>query len=125
VAGNIGGEILRRFVVTFDYARRVVHLVPTSARRAVRGRSLGLWINRTRWDVVVGAVMAGGRRTRLDCRSGRPVRHRRRAHREHHAGRASATPTRVAAGKVAALRIARDGASFEAALQLRDLIPAA
>ena len=36
VAGNIGGEILRRFVVTFDYARRVVHLVASSGRRARR-----------------------------------------------------------------------------------------
>ena len=60
VAGNIGGEILRRFVVTFDYARRVVHLVAneTAARPFDVDRS-GLWINRHAQGVVVGAVMAG------------------------------------------------------------------
>ena len=61
VAGNIGGEILRRFVVTFDYARRVVHLsanddagLPFDVDRS------GLWINRHARGVVVGAVMGGG-----------------------------------------------------------------
>ena len=60
VAGNIGGEILRRFVVTFDYARRVVHLVANEAagRPSDVDRS-GLWINRHAQGAIVGAVMAG------------------------------------------------------------------
>jgi hypothetical protein len=61
VAGNIGGEILRRFVVTFDYARRVVHLAANAdAGRPFDVDRSGLWINRHARGVVVGAVMAGG-----------------------------------------------------------------
>jgi hypothetical protein len=61
VAGNIGGEILRRFVVTFDYARRVVHLVENdSAGRPFDADRSGLWINRHAQGAIVGAVMAGG-----------------------------------------------------------------
>ena len=60
VAGNIGGEILRRFVVTFDYARRVVHLVANAdAGKPFEVDRSGLWINRHAQSAVVGAVMAG------------------------------------------------------------------
>ena len=60
VAGNIGGEILRRFVVTFDYARRVVHLVANAeAGMPFEVDRSGLWINRHARGAVVGAVMAG------------------------------------------------------------------
>ena len=60
VAGNIGGEILRRFVVSFDYARRVVHLRPNPGlgEPFAIDRS-GLWINRHADGAIVCAVMAG------------------------------------------------------------------
>ena len=61
VAGNIGGEILRRFVVTFDYARRVVHLeADAAAAQPFDVDRSGLWLNRHARGAVVGAVMAGG-----------------------------------------------------------------
>ena len=61
VAGNIGGEVLRRFVVTFDYGRRVVHLLANgSAQGAFDADRSGLWINRHADGAIVGAVMAGG-----------------------------------------------------------------
>ena len=61
VAGNIGGEILRRFVVSFDYARGVVHLAPNAeAGQPFEVDRSGLWINRHAQGAVVGAVMAGG-----------------------------------------------------------------
>ncbi len=60
VAGNIGGEILRRFVVTFDYARRVVHLVAgESAARPFDVDRSGMWINRRADGAIVGDVMTG------------------------------------------------------------------
>ncbi len=60
VAGNIGGEILRRFLVTFDYARRVVHLAQGEpAARSFDVDRSGLWINRHADGAIVGAVMAG------------------------------------------------------------------
>ena len=61
VAGNIGGEILRRFVVTFDYTRLQVHLAANcDAARPFDVDRAGLWINRHARGAVVGAVMAGG-----------------------------------------------------------------
>jgi hypothetical protein len=61
VAGNIGGEILSRFVVTFDYARRVVHLAPNAdAGRPFAADRAGLWVNGHPRGAVVSASMAGG-----------------------------------------------------------------
>jgi len=61
VAGNIGGEILRRFVVAFDYARRVVHLVANAdAQRLFDADRSGLWINRHARGAVVDAVTCDG-----------------------------------------------------------------
>ena len=60
VAGNIGGEILRRFVVTFDHSRRVVHLVENAASGSpFEVDRSGLWINRHADGAIVCAVMAG------------------------------------------------------------------
>ena len=61
VAGNIGGEILSRFVVTFDYVRKRVHLAADAASsRPYDADRAGLWINGHARGAVVGAVMAGG-----------------------------------------------------------------
>lgn len=60
VAGNIGGEILSRFVVTFDHARKRVHLAADAASsRPYDADRAGLWINRHARGAVVGTVMAG------------------------------------------------------------------
>lgn len=43
---GIGGEILSRLVVAFDYARRVVHLAPNAdAGRRFAADRAGMWIN--------------------------------------------------------------------------------
>ena len=50
LAGNIGGGILKRFVVTFDYEHNTMYLKPIAGRIAdldTFDRS-GMWINRTR-----------------------------------------------------------------------------
>jgi hypothetical protein len=61
VAGNIGGEILCRFVVAFDYSRRVVHLAPNAdAGRPFAADRSGLWVNAHPQGAVVMAAMAGG-----------------------------------------------------------------
>ncbi|MCE9524018.1 MAG: aspartyl protease family protein, partial [Alphaproteobacteria bacterium] len=59
-AGNIGSGLLKRYVVTFDYAKQRIFLAP-HARTAVRegyDRS-GLWINGDRKGFRVDAVVAG------------------------------------------------------------------
>ncbi|HEY9026703.1 MAG TPA: aspartyl protease family protein [Burkholderiaceae bacterium] len=61
VAGNIGGEILSRFVVSFDYARRIVHLAPNAqAGRPFPADRSGMWVNGHARGAVVAALMAGG-----------------------------------------------------------------
>jgi S1-C subfamily serine protease len=61
VAGNIGGDLLRRFVVAFDYARTAVHLTPNSAPdEPFHYDRSGMWINGQGDDFVIKAVLAGG-----------------------------------------------------------------
>ena len=127
VAGNVGGEILSRFDVTFDYGRQRVLLVPNDAHGGpfAADRS-GLWINRRGDDVLIKAVMSDGPAAAAGLQVGDVLRdvdgepvarialsELRRRLREWPAGRE------------VALRVARDGASFDAKLRLRDLIPAA
>lgn len=61
VAGNIGGEILKHFTVTFDYATQTMYLKPNENFGAPMNydRS-GMWINGTNGGFVVKAVMNGG-----------------------------------------------------------------
>ncbi|MFL6696304.1 MAG: PDZ domain-containing protein [Vitreoscilla sp.] len=124
VAGNIGGEILRRFTVSFDYARRVVHLLgngATSQRFDVD--RCGLWINRHAQGAIVGAVMAAGPADSAGLQiddvivavdgesvSGIGLDALRR--------RLAETP----AGTCITLELRRAGAPLQAALVLRDLV---
>jgi hypothetical protein len=127
VAGNVGGEILSRFEVKFDYARQRVLLAPNDAHGTpfVADRS-GLWINRRSGEVVVKAVMAGGPSdvagvrvddviTQVDDTpaSTLPLDALRRRLRE------------LPAGRIVTLRVAREDVFFDAALCLADLVPAA
>lgn len=61
VAGNIGGEILKHFTVTFDYAHQTMYLKPNKDFDAPMNydRS-GMWINGTDGGFAVKAVMSGG-----------------------------------------------------------------
>jgi hypothetical protein len=127
VAGNVGGEILGRFDVTFDYARQRVLLAPNALHGTpfAVDRS-GLWINRRGDEVIVKAVMADGPGAVAGLRAddvivaidGAPafaltLDALRRRLRE--------LPVRT----VLALRVTRAGVDFDAALRLGDLIPAA
>jgi S1-C subfamily serine protease len=59
--GNIGGGLLKRFVVTFDYAHRVMYLqriTPTPQDIGTFDRS-GLWINAKDGGFAVTDVAAG------------------------------------------------------------------
>ncbi len=61
-AANIGGGILKRFVVTFDYDHRIMYLKPTSAPLADVGtfdRS-GMWVNGHKDGLEVMDVTKGG-----------------------------------------------------------------
>lgn len=124
VAGNIGGEILSRFVVTFDYARRVVHLSPgADAGQPFAADRAGLWINGHPRGAVVSASMAGGPADESGLRVGdvieavdaTPVRDIGLAALRE---RLAATP----AGERIAIEARRAGLPLQASLLLRDLV---
>jgi hypothetical protein len=60
--GNIGGGLLKRFVVTFDYAHQMLYLRPISPAPIDAGRfdRSGLWINSGPDGYVVTDVAANG-----------------------------------------------------------------
>lgn len=60
--GNIGSGFLKRFVVTFDYARQTMYLKPIVPPPADAGRfdRAGMWINAGPDGYVVTDVAAGG-----------------------------------------------------------------
>jgi hypothetical protein len=69
VAGNIGGDVLRRFVVAFDYSRKVVHLKSNSAPdEPFHYDRSGMWINRQGRDFLINAVLANGPAADADLR---------------------------------------------------------
>ena len=124
VAGNIGGEILRRFAVTFDYGRRVVHLVENAAAGAPFDvdRS-GLWINRHADGAIVGAVMAGSPAAMAGLQEGDVIL---AVDGEAATGTGLDTLRRRLAERAAGTRVAfelrRGDARIQAALVLRDLV---
>jgi hypothetical protein len=61
-AGNVGSGLLKRFVVTFDYARQLMYLKPLPAPVADSGTfdRAGLWINTVAAGLKVTDVTAGG-----------------------------------------------------------------
>lgn len=60
--GEIGGGVLKRFVVTFDYARQTMYLKPRQAPPADVGTfdRAGMWFNRSGGEFVVVDVTRGG-----------------------------------------------------------------
>lgn len=61
IAGNIGGEILRRFTITFDYAHQRMYLKPNkNYGKPMNYNRSGLWINQQGAGFIVESVMTGG-----------------------------------------------------------------
>ncbi|MBW8758455.1 MAG: aspartyl protease family protein [Burkholderiales bacterium] len=122
VAGNIGGEILGRFVVAFDYARRVVHLAPApGADRPFAADRSGLWINAHPRGAVVAGLMAGGPADEAGLRvddvieavDGRAV---------EGLGLAALRGRLAEAGGRIAVEVRRGSGTLRVALRLRDLV---
>lgn len=71
--GNIGGAILKHFVVTFDYARHVVYLKPLDAAPLTsvgRFDRSGMWIDQAPDGMAVMDVTAGGPAARAGIKVG-------------------------------------------------------
>ncbi|HKE15133.1 MAG TPA: aspartyl protease family protein [Kofleriaceae bacterium] len=127
IAGNIGGGVLRRFTVTFDYARSRMTLEPNrDAARADPADRSGMWMNASPggtgyqvMDVVRGgpADRAGLRRgDRILELDGEPARFDRLA------GARAALCERPAGTRVRVVYL-RAGARRAASLTLADEIP--
>jgi hypothetical protein len=60
--GDIGGGVLKRFVVTFDYGRQTLYLKPTSSPATDVGTfdRAGLWFNRSKAGFAIVDVDPGG-----------------------------------------------------------------
>lgn len=61
IAGNIGGEILRQFTITFDYADQVLYLQPNRHYgEPMNYDRSGMWINAAPGGLAVKSVMPHG-----------------------------------------------------------------
>jgi hypothetical protein len=61
VAGNVGGGVLKRFNVTFDYGhQRVIFEPNANVARSDTGDRAGVWLNRAADGFEVADVVAGG-----------------------------------------------------------------
>jgi PDZ domain/Aspartyl protease len=60
LAGNVGGGILKRFTVTFDYGHQVMYLEPNAQADPDVYDRAGLWINRDGDGYAVVDVVPGG-----------------------------------------------------------------
>ena len=125
VAGNVGGAVLSRFLVTFDYAASAVWLAPNTRLGApfhVDRSGVRIHANNDGFEVV--AVMAGSPADNAGLRvgdvlvtvDGVPAR-AIALHAQRRAWQETPVGTRVA------VRVNRSGTLFDAEVVLRNLIP--
>jgi PDZ domain/Aspartyl protease len=125
VAGNIGGDLLRRFLVTLDYSRKVVHLQSNSPPEApFYYDRAGMWINRHGRDFLIRAVLANGPAADADLRVNdiiTTIDGRSAASLELDAVRRSLRES--PAGTELVVEVLRAATPLRKAVRLRDLIP--
>ena len=127
LAGNLGGGVLKRFTVAFDYAKKTMYLAPnaTFGKPDAYDRS-GLWLLGAGDALKVADVAADSAAARAGLRDGRPHRRdRRRA--DRHAHRCAEWRQRLRelpVGTPLAIEYRRDGKEAHVELVLADRIPA-
>ena len=69
--GNVGGGILKRFIVTFDYGNQLMYLKPLPAPVADTGTfdRAGMWINQSSHGFKIADVTRGGAADEADLRT--------------------------------------------------------
>jgi hypothetical protein len=124
--GNVGSGLLKRFVVTFDFGGRKVYLRPLDKPEADTGRfdRTGMWINLAWGGMRVMDVAPGGPAAEAGLGVGDLLTHIDAAP----LGARTLSDVRrefklLASGEPVALRYQRGGASTEARLIPRNLIP--
>ncbi len=123
--GNIGGGVLKRFVVTFDYAHQIMYLKPltTSPPDAGTFDRAGLWFNRSPEGFKVVDVTVGGPAEAAGVKAGDVIT----AVDGHVAREMTVSDLRqrlrtAAPGTRITLTLLRGGRPLETAMTLRDLI---
>lgn len=124
LAGNIGGGILKRFTVTFDYSRKLLYLEPNAnfAKEEPFDRS-GMWLNQVPEGYRIEDVVSGGPAELAGLKVGDVVT--RWGVRLASAGNLSQLRQALRTGEPGdevRLIYVRAGQSHEALLKLRDLI---
>jgi hypothetical protein len=123
--GNIGGGILKRFVVTFDYGHQVMYLKPVAGSLADVGDfdRAGMWINRGPGGFKVVDVTAAGPADAAGVKVGDIITevegHAAPTLTVHEVRRRLRT---AAPGTTIPLTVSRDGATARLTITLRDLI---
>jgi aspartyl protease/PDZ domain-containing protein len=123
-AGSVGGGVLRRFNVTYDYPRSVLVVSPSAQFAAAEpyDRS-GLWLSRDGERIAVTAVTAGGPAQRAGVHANDILEalegHALHAHDLFEVRRTLASSP---AGTTAVLTLLRDGHRVQRSLALRDQI---
>ncbi len=127
LGGNLGGGVLRRFDVAFDYANKTMYLKPNAdAGTPDAFDRSGLWLLADGDALKVVDVAAGSAAQRADLRDGdrilaiggEPIG-------AHSLAQWRARLRTMPAGTRLALRVLRDGKPGDATLVLADRIPAA
>ena len=126
IGGNLGGGVLRRFTVAFDYANRRMYLKPNAHVNEFDNfdRS-GLWLLSDGDALKVADVAAGSAGDQAGLRAGdRITAIDGQAVAQHALPHWRGLLADSAAGTALALRFMRDGAQKQTRLTLADRIPA-
>jgi hypothetical protein len=124
-AGSIGGGVLRRFNITYDYPHHVLSVSPSAARDAAdRYDRSGMWLARSGADILVVAVTSGGPAAAAGLRAG-DLLAQIDGHRVDGAGviRVRTELATRPVGTRVTIVFQRDGATHDATLILANLIP--
>ena len=123
-AGNVGGGALKRFTVTFDYARKRIIFEPNAAFETpdVYDRA-GMWLNRGSDSFEVVDVVAGGPAEVAGVKVGDRITAYSACARQLSLPIVRERFRTEAVGTTIKLAVQRDGKSRNLKLVLRDLVP--
>lgn len=124
IAGNIGGGLLKRHVVTFDYARQRIVFEPRGTQERNDFDRSGLWLNRAKDGFEVIDVVEAGPAARAGIERGdRVVKVGGKAASAWTLGDLRAYLRTQPAGSRVAIEVDRAGRRSNHSLQLTDLLP--
>lgn len=124
IAGNVGGGLLKRHAVSFDYSRQQMLFEPRMAQEPNDLDRAGLWINRAKDGFEVVDLIEGGPGDRAGLRKGdRIVVADGRTAQKWTLGELRDALRARPAGSAFGVEVERDGARAKRSIELTDLLP--